>query len=92
MAVDLPITTHSPISKLFFVMVLVWTKALLFRQSNQPPVLGGLLAGIIWGPSLLISNQFAQKISAFAERGCFAISAELRVKHSLPNSDDLLRS
>ncbi|MGD2080376.1 MAG: hypothetical protein PVJ36_04505, partial [Nitrospirota bacterium] len=34
-------------------MTVVWTAGVVFRKIDQPPVLGELLAGIIFGPSLL---------------------------------------
>ena len=38
---------------LLLVMVLVWTAGVLFRKIHQPPLLGELLAGIIFGPTVL---------------------------------------
>lgn len=43
----------NPIINLLLVMVIIWTTGVVFRKIRQPPVLGELLAGIIFGPTLL---------------------------------------
>ncbi|MFC1770056.1 cation:proton antiporter [Nitrospirota bacterium] len=50
-------------------MVLVWSTGVLFRKIKQPPVLGELLAGIIFGPSLLGYISLDPTLSTLSELG-----------------------
>jgi Kef-type K+ transport system membrane component KefB len=43
----------SPTMNLLIVMVLIWTVGVVFRRFKQPPLLGELFAGIIFGPPVL---------------------------------------
>ncbi len=56
---------------LLMVMVLIWTSGVIFRRINQPPMLGELLAGIIFGPSLLGIINPDPMLSVLSELGIF---------------------
>ncbi|MCP4055596.1 MAG: hypothetical protein GY739_21655, partial [Mesoflavibacter sp.] len=47
------LSNNDPIINLLMVMVIIWTAGVLFRYIKQPPVLGELLAGVIFGPPIL---------------------------------------
>ena len=38
---------------LLLVMILIWVSGVVFRKMRQPPMLGELLGGFIFGPSVL---------------------------------------
>ena len=42
-----------PTVNLLLVMLLIWSSGVLFRKIRQPPMLGELLGGFIFGPSVL---------------------------------------
>ena len=46
-------TQHNPTLNLLMLMVIVWTTGVICRIIHQPPVLGELTAGIIFGPAFL---------------------------------------
>ncbi len=68
-----PFATNSSTLNLLMVMVLVWTSGVIFRKINQPPVLGELLAGFIFGPCLLGIIQPDPTLSVLSELGVFFI-------------------
>jgi Kef-type K+ transport system membrane component KefB len=61
----------SPTINLLLVMVLIWTMGVIFRKIKQPPVLGELLAGIIFGPCLLGIIQPDPTLEVLSELGVF---------------------
>jgi Kef-type K+ transport system membrane component KefB len=61
----------NPVINLLTVMVIIWTAGVLFRKIRQPPVLGELLAGIIFGPSLLGIIRPDETIKVLSELGVF---------------------
>ncbi|MDH5718082.1 MAG: cation:proton antiporter [Spirochaetia bacterium] len=61
----------SPTMNLLLVMVLVWTTGVVFRKIKQPPVLGELLAGIIFGPPILGIIQYDHTLKVLSELGVF---------------------
>ncbi len=65
------LTPHSQTTNLLFIMVLVWSTGVLFRKIKQPPVLGELLAGIIFGPSLLGIIHPDVTVYVLADLGAF---------------------
>ena len=65
------ISINSPIINLLMVMVIVWTTGVLFRKIKQPPVLGELLAGLIFGPPLLGIIKPDETITVLSELGVF---------------------
>jgi Kef-type K+ transport system membrane component KefB len=65
-------TPHfSPTINLLMVMTVVWTAGVVFRKIDQPPVLGELLAGIIFGPSLLGLIRPDATIKVLSDLGVF---------------------
>jgi Kef-type K+ transport system membrane component KefB len=62
---------NDPTINLILVMVLIWSTGVLFRKIKQPPVLGELLAGIIFGPALLDIIRPDQTIEVLSELGVF---------------------
>jgi Kef-type K+ transport system membrane component KefB len=56
---------------LLLVMVIVWTTGVLFRIIKQPPVLGELLAGFIFGPPVLGIIKPDETIRVLSELGVF---------------------
>lgn len=62
---------ESPTINLLMVMCIVWTAGVLFRKIKQPPVLGELLAGIIFGPCLLNVIHPDPTLEVLAELGAF---------------------
>ncbi len=61
----------SPTINLLLVMVIIWTTGVLFRWIKQPPVLGELLAGIIFGPPVLGIIQPDETLKVLSELGVF---------------------
>ncbi len=61
----------SPTVNLLLVMVLIWTSGVLFRKLKQPPLLGELMAGIIFGPPLLGLIAPDPTIEVLADFGVF---------------------
>ena len=64
-------SVHDPTINLVLVMVLIWTTGVLFRKIKQPPVLGELLAGIIFGPALLNVIRPDHTMEVLSELGVF---------------------
>jgi len=59
-------TQQNPTLNLLMLMVIVWTTGVLCRVIHQPPVLGELTAGIIFGPAflgLIVPNQMLTTLS-----------------------------
>ncbi|MEN8189720.1 MAG: cation:proton antiporter [Thermodesulfobacteriota bacterium] len=56
---------------LLLVMVIIWTTGVICRRIKQPPLLGELLAGIIFGPSLLGIIRPDDTLNVLAELGVF---------------------
>lgn len=63
--------SNNPAINLLTVMVLIWTAGVLFRKIRQPPVLGELLAGIIFGPSFLGIIRPDETLKVLSELGVF---------------------
>lgn len=61
----------NPAINLLNVMVIIWSAGVLFRKLRQPPVLGELLAGIIFGPSCLGIVHPDETLKVLAELGVF---------------------
>ncbi len=62
---------NDPIINLLMVMVIIWTTGVLFRSIKQPPVLGELLAGVIFGPPLLGIIKPDETLHVLSELGVF---------------------
>jgi Kef-type K+ transport system membrane component KefB len=62
---------RSPTINLLLVMVIIWTTGVLFRKIKQSPVLGELLAGIIFGPPVLGIIQPDETLKVLSELGVF---------------------
>lgn len=62
---------HNPTINLLLVMVIIWTAGVLFRKIKQPPVLGELLAGIIFGPPVLGIIQPDKTLTVLSDLGVF---------------------
>jgi Kef-type K+ transport system membrane component KefB len=62
---------HNTTINLLFMMVLIWTSGVLFRWIKQPPILGELLAGIIFGPPILGMIQPDETVNVLSELGVF---------------------
>lgn len=63
--------SNNPAINLLAVMVLIWTAGVLFRKIRQPPVLGELLAGIIFGPCGLGIIRADETLKVLSELGVF---------------------
>lgn len=61
----------NPTINLLMVMVLIWSAGVLFRKIKQPPVLGELVAGIIFGPSFLGIIHPDPTLKVLSELGVF---------------------
>jgi Kef-type K+ transport system membrane component KefB len=61
----------NPAINLLTVMVIIWTAGVIFRKIGQPPVLGELLAGIIFGPSCLGIISPDETLKVLSELGVF---------------------
>lgn len=56
---------------LLLVMILIWFSGVVFRKLKQPPMLGELLGGFIFGPSVLGIISPDAIINCLAELGVF---------------------
>ena len=65
------ITADNSIINLLMVMVIIWTTGVLFRIIRQPPVIGELLAGFIFGPPVLGIIQPDETLHVLSELGIF---------------------
>jgi Kef-type K+ transport system membrane component KefB len=64
-------TQHNPTLNLLMLMVIVWTTGVICRIIHQPPVLGELTAGIIFGPAFLGLITPNEMLSILSELGVF---------------------
>lgn len=64
-------TQHNPTLNLLMLMVIVWTTGVMCRYINQPPILGELTAGIIFGPAILGIIAPNEMLSVLSELGVF---------------------
>jgi Kef-type K+ transport system membrane component KefB len=62
---------HSSTFNLLLVMVIIWCAGVVCRRIKQPPLLGELLAGIVFGPSLLGIIRPDETLKVLAELGVF---------------------
>ena len=65
------ILARDPTLNLLLLLVIVWTTGVLCRAIKQPPVLGELTAGIIFGPALLGIIVPNEMLDMLAELGAF---------------------
>ena len=65
------ISIDNPIINLLMVMVIIWTSGVLFRMIKQPPVIGELLAGFIFGPPVLGIIKPDETLHVLSELGIF---------------------
>lgn len=65
------VTSENPTLDLLLLLVIVWTTGVICRVIKQPPVLGELTAGIIFGPALLGIIVPNQMLDILAELGAF---------------------
>lgn len=65
------LSIENPIINLLFVMVIIWSAGVLFRKIRQPPVLGELLAGVIFGPPCLGIIKPDETLHVLSELGVF---------------------
>jgi len=65
------ITSKNPTLDLLLLLVIVWTTGVICRVLKQPPVLGELTAGIIFGPALLGIIVPNDMLEILAELGAF---------------------
>lgn len=65
------LSINNPIINLLMVMVIIWTTGVLFRMIKQPPVIGELLAGFIFGPPVLGIIQPDETLHVLSELGIF---------------------
>jgi len=66
-----PAGMHTSSMSLLLLMTIVWTTGVLCRLIKQPPVLGELIAGIIFGPAFLNIIQPSHMIEMLSELGVF---------------------
>ena len=64
-------TQHNPTLNLLMLMVIVWTTGVICRIIHQPPVLGELTAGIIFGPAFLGLITPNEMLTILSELGVF---------------------
>jgi Kef-type K+ transport system membrane component KefB len=64
-------TQDNPTLNLLMLMVLVWTTGVVCRVIHQPPVLGELTAGIIFGPAFLGLITPNEMLIVLSELGVF---------------------
>jgi Kef-type K+ transport system membrane component KefB len=62
---------NNPTINLLLVMILIWVSGVVFRKLKQPPMLGELLGGFIFGPSVLGIISPDATIDCLAELGVF---------------------
>ena len=65
------LSIDNPIINLLMVMVIIWTAGVIFRIIHQPPVLGELLAGFIFGPPLLGIIKPDETLHVLSDLGIF---------------------
>ncbi len=64
-------TQNNPTLNLLMLMVIVWTTGVICRIIHQPPVLGELTAGIIFGPAFLGLIAPNEMLTILSELGVF---------------------
>lgn len=64
-------TQDNPTLNLLMLMVIVWTTGVICRIIHQPPVLGELTAGIIFGPAFLGLIAPNEMLTILSELGAF---------------------
>jgi Kef-type K+ transport system membrane component KefB len=64
-------TQDNPTLNLLMLMVIVWTTGVICRVIHQPPVLGELTAGIIFGPAFLGLITPNEMLTVLSELGVF---------------------
>ena len=64
-------TQDDPTLNLLMLMVIVWTTGVICRRLHQPPVLGELTAGIIFGPAFLGLIAPNEMLTILSELGVF---------------------
>jgi len=64
-------TQENSTLNLLMLMVIVWTTGVICRVIHQPPVLGELVAGIIFGPALLGLIAPNEMLAILSELGVF---------------------
>lgn len=65
------ITSGNPTLNLLMMMVIIWTTGVICRLIKQPPILGELTAGIIFGPTFLGIIVPNDMINTLSELGAF---------------------
>ena len=65
------VSANNSIINLLMVMVIIWTTGVLFRIIKQPPVIGELLAGFIFGPPVLGIIHPDETLHVLSELGIF---------------------
>lgn len=65
------LTQQDPTTNLLLLMAIVWTTGVLCRRLHQPPVLGELTAGILFGPALMGIIAPNEMLSVLSELGVF---------------------
>ena len=65
------LSANNSIINLLLVMVIIWTAGVLFRTIKQPPVIGELLAGFIFGPPVLGIIHPDETLHVLSELGIF---------------------
>ena len=65
------LSINNPTINLLMVMVIIWTTGVLFRMIKQPPVIGELLAGFIFGPPVLGIIKPDETLHVLSELGIF---------------------
>lgn len=64
-------TQQNATLNLLMLMALVWTTGVICRVINQPPILGELTAGIIFGPAFLGLIAPNEMLDVLSELGGF---------------------
>lgn len=65
------VSANNSIINLLMVMVIIWTTGVLFRIIRQPPVIGELMAGFIFGPPVLGIIHPDETLHVLSELGIF---------------------
>ncbi|MBE9519906.1 MAG: cation:proton antiporter [Proteobacteria bacterium] len=64
-------SVEDPTINLLLIMILIWVSGVVFRKLKQPPMLGELLGGFVFGPSVLGVISPDATIECLAELGVF---------------------
>jgi Kef-type K+ transport system membrane component KefB len=65
------ILADNSIINLLMVMVIIWTAGVVFRTIKQPPVIGELLAGFVFGPPVMGIIRPDETLHVLSELGIF---------------------